>query len=648
VRKIFAFLITVFAFLFLLTKPVLADGFIIEPDPYSGRWDWAGEANQQAYISHDGHLQKMIISIGLNKPSLSQAVWIFPVPASPKKTVIDVVDRLPYISGEEISQKTEKNLDDTQKILLSTQIYPLPFLKNKRAYPTMNSDMTQGAAPSGERAHIERDVVVHEHLEKKGITSEIVTAKTANGLYNYLKDKGLSIKPGSIPVLNHYIGKDYSFVASWIGSMAVIMPEKQIKQELSYYLYSQYELPKFKRLLDKLKQKYPELAQIYTDYNKQNQGQPLMHSPNKPINPVEFSPPRGNYIEVEDLVERFLLSKKGKPVLDELVKAIQEDPSIVISDNSELDLGKQRGLLVTFPTEKMYYPLLPTSVYGSETVPATLRVIGHITPEIFSDIKSYTKVQYYLSNEMYDAKSFYNGQKENAKYTKIKINAPSKYLTQDLWIERQTPVKTQFIAFLAANSLLVSLGLYAFISVVVGIFIGMILFPNLRKNIFKLAILGLANCLSILGLVVATVILDTKNTNNEEAKAIVQQLKEKGYVWKRRLVTGVVLAAILPVLLLIFGLFNVFSRFYYPGIFEVFNYGFKGGLILLAPIVILVFVLKEIRNEDKGLFTELKRLGYSTWTFQPKNSRKIIFVPLYSLTFVVMSIWAIKLIKLFL
>ena len=30
--------------------------------------------------------------------------------------------------------------------------------------------------------NIEQDIVVYEHLEKEGITSEIITAKTSNGL----------------------------------------------------------------------------------------------------------------------------------------------------------------------------------------------------------------------------------------------------------------------------------------------------------------------------------------------------------------------------------------------------------------------------------------------------------------------------------
>jgi len=34
------------------------------------------------------------------------------------------------------------------------------------------------------------DVVVYEHLEKEGMISQIITAKNAFALYDYLKSKG--------------------------------------------------------------------------------------------------------------------------------------------------------------------------------------------------------------------------------------------------------------------------------------------------------------------------------------------------------------------------------------------------------------------------------------------------------------------------
>lgn len=48
----------------LLTIPesVLADGMIIKPDPYSDRWDYLRENNQQTFINYENGLEKMILS----------------------------------------------------------------------------------------------------------------------------------------------------------------------------------------------------------------------------------------------------------------------------------------------------------------------------------------------------------------------------------------------------------------------------------------------------------------------------------------------------------------------------------------------------------------------------------------------------------
>ena len=79
-----------------LTIPnsALADGMIIRPDPYSDRWDYLGESNQQAFINYEDGLEKMILSIGMEETS-GNAVWIFPVPSEPNKVVIDVVTQFP-------------------------------------------------------------------------------------------------------------------------------------------------------------------------------------------------------------------------------------------------------------------------------------------------------------------------------------------------------------------------------------------------------------------------------------------------------------------------------------------------------------------------------------------------------------------------
>ncbi|PIY82657.1 MAG: hypothetical protein COY78_05570, partial [Candidatus Omnitrophica bacterium CG_4_10_14_0_8_um_filter_44_12] len=221
--SLIAFL-TVFSF---MPKSVLADGMMMRPDPYSGRWDYSNESNQQAFINYDNGLQKMIISVGLEGENSEGVVWLFPIPSDPNKVATDVIKSLPRLSGEEISGKAKSNLDDTTKFLQMTQLYTIPFISFYGTQGTSGKSMnTLDAAPQGLGRNIEQDVVVYEHLEKEGITSEIITAKTANGLYDYLKSKGLKIESGSIPVLDNYIGKEYSFVASWINQPSQVIVDE--------------------------------------------------------------------------------------------------------------------------------------------------------------------------------------------------------------------------------------------------------------------------------------------------------------------------------------------------------------------------------------------------------------------------------------
>ncbi|MBP8618114.1 MAG: hypothetical protein KBI15_02695 [Candidatus Pacebacteria bacterium] len=528
--------LAVFSF---IPKLVLADGLAIKPDPYSNRWDYSDESNQQAFINYDNGLQKMIISIGLEGENNNGVVWLFPIPADPNKVAIDAVRNLPQLSGEEISKKAKSNLDDTAKFLYATQIYTIPFMS---LFQTFDITETRGPVDLGVigdiNSFIEPDVVVYEHLEKEGITSEIITAKTAFGLYDYLINKGLKIESGSIPVLDNYIGKEYSFVASW-------------------------------------------------------------------INP------------------------------------------------SENIVSTQRGIFVTFPTKDIYYPMLPTSVYGSKIVPVTIRIIGHVSPKVFQDIKSYTKTEYYIdgyANFADDLKNFYSGQTQDIKYTKIEINAPSKFLTDDLWISNFTPLKTYYSTFFAKHPVINTIFLLIISSLITGILAGWIVFKALRKNIFKLGLIGLSNCLSIFGLLITTILINTKEINkeiNEGVKQILTEIKQKGYFWKRRL-AAILLVVDLPFLLFFLSalprLITEWMRLLRPGYFYIIILQL---ILVLIPVAVLIFslIIKRIKPEDKNLFDQLKLKNYSSWSFQPKDKAKIIFVPLFSVLFLIVSWWLVKLIE---
>lgn len=528
-------LLVVLIAIVLIPRPVLADGMVLQFDPYADRWDYSGEQSQQAFINYENGLQKMIVSIGLEGENSKDAVWLFPVPSDPSKITIDVVKNLPPFIGEEISMKALSNLDESIPPLQMTQIYTIPLINifSQATWgiaDTVGFDNTLGGPPQAMiGAGIEPDVTVYEHLEKEGITSEIITARTANGLYDYFTSKGLKIESGSIPVLAHYIGKEYSFIASWVTA-------------------------------------------------------------------------RGNIA------------------------------------------SSQVGVSVTFPTKDMYFPLLPTSVYGNKVVPATIRIIGHVSPNIFKDIANYAGVEYYVnSNAAFpnDLKNFYSGQTDNIIYTKIEINAPSRFFTDDLWINNQRPLKTYFATFIAINPLLSIIIALLLSSILAAMAVGMILFKELRTNPVKLGLLGLSNVFTLIGLFITTIFIRTKN-RNESMAALLLEIRRRGYVWKRRVAIGLFFGAmpflmcgllVLPILIS-----QIANSSKYIGSLD-FAFVMVTLILYVLPVVafIIGFVISRIHAEDKDLFAQLKLFGYSSWSFQPKDRMKYVFVPAFSIAFLIIS-----------
>lgn len=605
------------AIISFVPKSVLADGMMIGHDRYSDRWDYSIESNQQAYINYDNGMQKMIISVGLEGDNSKGVVWLFPVPSDPNKVAIDVVKSVPKLSGEEISEKAKSNLDDTTKFLQMTQLYPIPsYLLFRKYNPIGKGNLNFGSALPQLSRGMESDVVVYEHLDKEGISSEVITAKTANGLYDYLKSKGLKIERGSIPVLDNYIGKNYSFVASWINTREKIILAEDIKNNLYTYFFSaQYRYPKFFDLVNNLKQKYPEFNQA-------------------------------------DIPIDYLKSQQGEAVLQEMVQAIQNDPSIIVAIyNKDLDFANQKGVFVTFPTKKIYFPLLPTSVYGSKTIPATIRVIGHVTPKVFQDIKSFTKTEYYVDSYARfndDLKNFYNEQNQNIKYTKIEINAPSKFFTDDLWLKTQAPIKTYYSTFIAKHPVASAIILLILSSIITGILAGLIIFRDLRRNPVKLGLIGLSNCLTILGLLIVTVLVGTKN-KNESIEPLLTEIKRKGYLEKIRVGTIIFLIAI-SFLIVNISLLLIDRGFGLAGIaidHGSFDLMYGGVILIILPIaaVIVSFIIKRVKREDKNLFEQLKLSGYSCWSFEPKDKMKYVFVPIFSVLFLITSWLLVKLVE---
>ena len=213
------FLCLIFSIIVLLTSNVLADGGMYTHVITYEKDEWVpiGQDKQVCVISYENGKESMMISV---KGELegSEVTWIFPVPAKPEKTTIDIIKEFPKFSGYEVKSKVGYELHDKIPVFALSQVYPIFYYYFFGGMPAAS---TLGGLTFGRGAGLREDtgVIIHEHLEKAGLTTELVTAKDENKLYAYLKEKNLGLPNESLSLIREYIGKDYSFVISWISNV---------------------------------------------------------------------------------------------------------------------------------------------------------------------------------------------------------------------------------------------------------------------------------------------------------------------------------------------------------------------------------------------------------------------------------------------
>lgn len=448
--------------LLLLVPQVLGDGIIIPPHPKPKPLD---QNSQIAVINYQDGLERLIISVNFEM-NISEAVWIFPVPAKPDKTVINIVTEFPRLTGYEVTNKAKLEIDEMIRTSRFTQIYPFFIPRYMVLYRVGRALAGLGGV---------REVTVHEHIEKEGITTELITTETGQALYDYLESKGLELEPNALPVLDDYVGKEYTFVVSWVSSM-----EERIYCE----------------------EPRPEICiQVY---------EPVCGS-------------------------------NGRTYSNWCMAC--RDPSVEWYTKGTCEFRRyyrRPAVFITFPTDRIYYPLLPTSVYGSKRIPIEIYVMDYVKPEMYEGIKPYTKTNYYIGYGL----EFYGGYKE--KYTKIEINAPSKYLIDDLWFSEGAPAKVNYASMIVSiDHWITKILMILLLSALTGGLAGFIIFKEAKKY----ALLGLANVFSIVGLGIAVAFTKTK----ELSESLRKQIEKEGLVVITKDIKKLYFVILFSVLFLVIG-----------------------------------------------------------------------------------------------
>ena len=402
-QKTTLILITFILIFTIAIHPVSADGMAyVKPYADISSWELLNENSQTCVINYNNKYENMILSIAVDDLAGEEAVWLFPVPSKPEDVAIDVFKSFPQFHGYDIKEEAKETLSESFEIMRYSQVYTLSALFIGMYDYRMSLEATAGMG-------FETDVIIHEHIEKMGLTTELITSKNSYAFHDYLTGKGLDMPPESKSVLEEYIGKEYSFIVSWIS-------------------------------------------------------------------------------DVEEFKKHAAIEYKH----DYLRRHIDSEQSYLLA------------VSIKFPTDKIYFPLIPTSIYGSETIPITVYVLGHVTPEIYHNIKSSTEVSYLVDSHYSvpdELSIFFNNRKKitNLKYTKIKINEPSKYLIDDLWMKNSAPASI-LVAGIIHNRWIWAPPLFILISSIASILAGMVVFRGSNPPKKDFAVLGLFNFLTVVGL----------------------------------------------------------------------------------------------------------------------------------------------------
>jgi len=227
------------------------------------------------------------------------------------------------------------------------------------------------------------------------------------------------------------------------------------------------------------------------------------------------------------------LSGKGFTVPEDLKSVvgeyIGENYSFVvswISNKEEYREGLKRGdiaLRVRFSTEKIFYPLKLTSLYGEDRIPVILYVIGWVEPELYDSIKESTKVDHFIS-EGFDVpselESFFSGDEgvNDLEYTRLRIYTPSKNLKQDLWFHGYSSTELFLAGFFTKLSPLMSILLFALFSSLSSLISGLVVYKG-KVSSKELILLGLSNFLTLVGFsIIALRFLSKKHELIEKGK----------------------------------------------------------------------------------------------------------------------------------
>lgn len=612
-----------------------ADGMMLSSDkPYwekgINQWDYTSESEQNALINYENGQEKLILSIGTKKQDANSSVWIFPIPTKPGDAKISYLDEIPSIKGEEQMAETQININRYKPWFYYSQIYPylLSWLKadEKKMLGTvdMYNSLDSSSTRNEEYVHSANDIIVYQHIEKDQLSSELLESSSIDALYNYLKEKEIDIDRKKISVFDQYVKSGYSFVVTWISPVTSAVSGDNSNSALSI----------------------ETITKNYQDYFN------LPKYPKTVSAEIEII---NRYDEFKNNRDIYTLFQTNEQLKKDLINYIFEHPDEfkAVKNVSASDKTNYVGLFVAFKTDKIFFPLIPSSVYGNDRIPINIRVIGWHSPESkkpiwqsFYSPESKKKILFttYYSDAQTDdlmakVPDFYTGKSSTVNYTRINIDTQAKYLVDDLYINNNAPFYVIILQYFNEYPFVSAIILYLLISLISSIIIGILVFGwNKNSDLMRYGLFGLANIFTIVGVLISIILYKIPRKHDEVIVAI-KQLNERGCIGKRNLR---LILFVLGLPLLIVNITHIIHLLIvFKGLGIITDYDNFPNLCIysFAQVAYFLFAwfVTRVKSADIDLFNVLKKHNQSTYFFTSDLNKKLIFVSLFSLVFLLVS-----------
>ena len=268
---------------------------------------------------------------------------------------------------------------------------------------------------------------------------------------------------------------------------------------------------------------------------------------------------------------------------------IGDEFSFVVTEiTNKAEFSGSAAVYTTFPTKSLYYPLVLTSVYESHRIPTKIYVDGYVNPKIYSKIKQYTDVDYYVEGNVKpklksdDEDLFKNA--DFKKYTLVTMNPPSKYLQEDLIMSTIPPISVIGYNFVYEHDFLFALVLFLLFSCLASLIVAVI-FKKDKKMYLKA---GLFNIFTIIGYFAALNKLNKGDKGSKEIKVINK--------------TIFVINCIVSIILLAFLLYVVSMTLQHgsPSFYDPIEFLFFNSLFII-PLMCMYLIWKPLRITTKIL-----------------------------------------------